>query len=316
MGHHAPKAKVLSLVAAVRVLRHFMFTEQELAAVAALHVAPALTAVQLGKLPAPDAEPGEVATEQEADGYLPPLQPLPVTLPDCTIPAWQLKRHYSLPPQHAEQQPLASELAEFKHWAVSPVQLNRDRRAVGSRSWENISSSILQYLGFLHHHVPDQGRVFSLSLLLDASLVAAFISFQLEKGLELNTMLGLLSHLRRGLDYLAVESDLQQGRRVQQVADWMGRLGRQLGHTMPRKRKDPEQLRQEGQWLDAHEVVAVHESLRLDALKWVPAAPQYCSPWAARQLHDACLANMSMGYLPPFRAGCLISIQVRQVMCA
>ena len=112
------------------------------------------------------------------------------------------------------------------------MQLNRDRRAVGSRSWENISSSILQYLGFLHHHVPDQGRVFSLSLLLDASMVAAFINFQLEKGLELNTMLGLLSHLRRGLDYLAVESDLQQGRRVQQVADWMGRLGRQLGHTM------------------------------------------------------------------------------------
>lgn len=163
--------------------------------------------------------------------------------------------------------------------------------------------------------MPDQGRVFSLSLLLHASHIAAFISFQLEKGLELNTMSGLLSHLRRGLEYLAVGADLQQGRKVQQVADWMSRLGRQLGQTMTRKRKDPEQLRQEGQWLDAHEVVAVHESLRLEALKYVPASPEFCSPWSAKQLHDALLVNMSMGYLPPFRIACLLSIQVSQHTC-
>ena len=85
---------------------------------------------------------------------------------------------------------------------------------------------------------------------------------------------------------------------------------------MTRKRKDPEQLRQEGQRLDAHEVVAVHESLRLEALTNVPAPPEYCNPWSAKLLHDALLANMTMGYLPPIRITRLLTIQVSQHFCA
>ena len=50
--------------------------------------------------------------------------------------------------------------------------------------------------------------MFSLGLLLRASHMAAFISLQLVRGLELNTINGLLSHLRRGLEYPAVGSDL------------------------------------------------------------------------------------------------------------
>ena len=142
VGHYAPRAKVLSLAAAVRVLGNFLFSERDLAAVAALHEAPALTAVQLGKLPAAEAE-SDAAAEQGAGEYIAPLQPLPVTLPECTIPHSQLKRHYSLPPQLTHQQPLAAELAAFRLWLVNPVQLNRDKRAVGSRNWDNISSSIL-----------------------------------------------------------------------------------------------------------------------------------------------------------------------------
>ncbi len=57
--------------------------------------------------------------------------------------------------------------------------------------------------------------MFSPSLMLHASHIGAFVSFQQEKGLELNIMYGLLSHLRRGLEYLAVGSDPQQGRKGQ-----------------------------------------------------------------------------------------------------
>ena len=52
LGPQAAAAIVLTLSAAVRVLRHCGLTEGELAAIAALHEAPALTAQQLEKLPA------------------------------------------------------------------------------------------------------------------------------------------------------------------------------------------------------------------------------------------------------------------------
>ena len=47
------------------------------------------------------------------------------------------------------------------------------------------SSSILQYMGFLHHHVPGQDKDFSLSFPLHVSQIAPFISSQLEKKLVL-----------------------------------------------------------------------------------------------------------------------------------
>ena len=93
------------------------------------------------------------------------------------------------------------------------------------------------------------------------------------------------------------------------MADWLSKLSRQLSQTMPRKRKDPLELQEQGLWMDAPEVVQLHERIRTTALSYAPLAPQFCSPWQAQQLHDACLVNLSMGYLPPVRPACLISIQ-------
>ena len=146
---------------------------------------------------------------------------------------------------------------------------------------------------------------------MDAGLLAAYISFMQHKGSALSTLTQGISHLRKVLDWLAVTAvDLQQGRRVEQVADWLSKLSRQPSQTMPRKRKDPLELQEQGLWMDAPEVVQLHERIRTTAFSYAPLAPRFCSPWQAQQLHDACLVNLSMGYLPPVRPACLISIQI------
>ena len=285
----------------------------QVTALAELQQAPALTPDQLGKLP--DLANG-AADEPDEAGLVQPLQPLPFTLPECTISDRAIRQHshYSLPQHLQHRDPLYSQISVFKSWCTTPVQLDRHSRAICSRSLCNVMADLLLFLGFLHHFLTAAQRghaVMSMSLTMDAGLLAAYISFMQHKGSALSTLTQGISHLRKVLDWLAVTAvDLQQGRRVEQVADWLSKLSRQLSQTMPRKRKDPLELQEQGLWMDAPEVVQLHERIRTTALSYAPLAPQFCSPWQAQQLHDACLVNLSMGYLPPVRPACLISIQI------
>ena len=97
---------MLSLPAAVRVLRRCGFTEGELAAVAALHDAPALTAAQLRKLPAADAEADDADAskdmpEADAAKRMSPQQlAVPEPPPGRRTSPRQRRKHESLPPEH------------------------------------------------------------------------------------------------------------------------------------------------------------------------------------------------------------------------
>ena len=280
---------------------------------AELQQAPALTPVQLGKMPSL----GDVAEDEPDQATLvQPMQPLPLTLPECTISDRTIRQHfhYSLPQYLQHMDPLYSQVTLFSSWCTTPLQLDRQSRAICQRSLGNVMADVLLFLGFLHYFMTDAERghaVLSLSLARDAELLAAFMSFMQHKGSALSTLTQTISHLRKVLEWLAVTAvDLQQGRRVEQVADWLSRLSRQLSQTMPKKRKDPVDLQEMGQWMDASDVVQLHERIRTTALSFCPLAPRLCSPWQAQQLHDACLVNLSMGYLPPVRPTCLISIQV------
>ena len=207
---------------------------------AELQQAPALTPFQLGKMPGQtdiaEDEPDQAALVQ-------PMQPLPLTLPVCTISAKTVRQHfhYSLPHYLQHIDPLYSQISVFCNWCTTPVQLNRQSRAICERSLGNVMADVLLFLGFLHHFMTDAMRghaILSLSLVMDAQLLAAFISFMKHKGSALSTLTQSISHLRKVLEWLAVTAvDLHQGRRVEQVADWFSRLSRQLPETMPRREK-------------------------------------------------------------------------------
>ena len=142
---------------------------------AELQQAPALTPVQLGKMPSladvAEDEPDQATLVQ-------PMQPLPLTLPECTISDRTIKQHfhYSLPQYLQHMDPLYSQVTVFSSWCTTPVQLDRQSRAICQRSLGNVKADVLLFLGFLHHFMTDAERghaILSLSLVMDAELLAA-----------------------------------------------------------------------------------------------------------------------------------------------
>ena len=124
----------------------------QVTALAELQQAPALTPAQAGKLP--DLADGAAAEPDEA-GLVQPLQPLPVTLPECTISDRAIRQHshYSMPQHLQHRDPLYSQITVFKTWCITPVQLDRHSRAICSGSLSNVMADLLLFLGFLHHFV-------------------------------------------------------------------------------------------------------------------------------------------------------------------
>lgn len=122
----------------------------QVTALAELQQAPALTPAQVVKLP--DLADGAAAEPDEA-GLVQPLQPLPVTLPECTISDRAIRQHshYSLPQHLQHRDPLYSQISVFKSWCTTLVQLNRHSKAICSGSLSNVMADLLLFLGFLHH---------------------------------------------------------------------------------------------------------------------------------------------------------------------
>lgn len=317
VGKGAPKVSLISVQAACNVLRDFDMPAELVQAVSALQTAPAMTAAALGKLPAPMQQheqlacithvPGNGSTAQ-AQQY----QPLPVTLPECTVPKHKMKKHYSLPMPQRNRDPLQSELNSFHAWATNKVQLDRDRAPICGRTWLNILSSIMLFMGFLSFHVPkEQWVTLSLWLLLDGNLFAAFISFQIKKGNNIHSLTQEISHTKKVLSYLEVRGNSQQAEAVQLQKQLLTRLSSQLSHAMPKKRKDPEEMKEANMWTDAHVIVQAFDRYRVAVLQEVTCCQaHHCPQWLSKALHDACMACMMFGYIPPIRSACLRELQI------
>ena len=124
VGKGAPKVALISIQAACKVLREFGMPADLTEAVTALQTAPALTEQALGKLPVPiqQAVMHDVTGHDDAGTALvlyQQQQPLPVSLPECSIPNNKMKKHYSLPLPHRDKEPLKSELKALQAWATA-----------------------------------------------------------------------------------------------------------------------------------------------------------------------------------------------------
>ena len=237
--------------------------------------------------------------------------PLPTTLPDNLVPARSLNKHYSLPQSLLESGPLAAQMQHFKSWCTQQVNMAREGGSLSARTWKNIQQSIVCYLGFCHTYLSLEAPC--LQEFSQAEQYGLYMSFLLAKELSIHSLTQQISHARKVLLY---QEQVAQGGAAAaaagfaRVAVWMGQLRAQLVCSVPRRRKAPDQLEEEGAWLPPAELVALFEELKVLALQAVPAQGEQCSLGGARLLHDACLTSCMCGYLPPIRLTCIRSLQV------
>jgi hypothetical protein len=95
------------------------------------------------------------------------------------------------------------------------------------------------------------------------------------------------------------------GDEIKEHLDWLKNMGAQLGANMvPRpKAKEPEDLKEQGRWMDAPLLVERVEEVRQEALEGLQAMErgELTRLEAAGIVHDALMATMSFGYMPPMR---------------
>ena len=229
---------------------------------------------------------------------------LPTTLPACIVPASRFKKQYSLPELEQGAEPLRGQLAGFKAWCTNSIQLDREKGgALSGRTWQNIFSSIMAFLGFCHFNLglalPD------LLLFADPETYAHYMAFLLAKELSINSFTQQISHARKVLTWLGLHA-AGGAQQFDRVSTWMGTLRGQLVSHVPPKRKAVDQLQEQGAWMPTPQLVAMLENLRVVALEGVPAeAGELCTQGAARVLHDAAMTSCMYGYLPPVRLASL-----------
>lgn len=101
----------------------------------------------------------------------------------------------------------------------------------------------------------------------------------------------------------------QQGK-VKSIIEWLKDMGAQLAANMVKKpkSKEPEDLKEQGKWLDAPQLMERVEGVRVRALAKVKGMQEgkVSTLEAAGFVHDALFVSMCFGYFPPLRNNSVI----------
>ncbi|KAI8471902.1 MAG: hypothetical protein J3K34DRAFT_392575, partial [Monoraphidium minutum] len=188
--------------------------------------------------------------------------------------------------------PHMSSLQTWSHAIYQPGRPN-DMRQLGAKSWESQRQRVHEYLGYLYHH---QG-VYRPTLgdYLNITTFTAFMDFIKSRGVDKAAHTKAVFAAVRVVSWLQVQPGWDRSL-AKDVLKWLKSMGAQLGANMvPKpKVKEPEALKEQGKWMDAPELMARVEAVRLDALQQVAAfkAGTQTKLEAAGAVHNALLATM------------------------
>ena len=233
----------------------------------------------------------------------------PLQLPPNPVPPEKMRMRYRLPPKDQEVDPFRGQFLAFKSWMGSPVQMDRDGRQLSSRTIENISISVLEFLGFMKLH-KDQAP--SLLEFLRMQSVGEFISFHVAKGNSFTTIQQQLCSIRKVISYLGRAADGRLADQIVRAEVYTSKLTKQLSWLLAKPKKDVAQLQEQGSWMAASDVVKLITAFRKETEDLLPGEGQPLSLYMARQLHDATLACCMFSYMPPIRLCVLRTLQVPQ----
>lgn len=193
---------------------------------------------------------------------------------------------------------------DFKAWSQALYQPGRpsDLLQQGSKTWESQQKRVYEYLGYLYHCL-DINRP-TLDHYMDIDYFLGFLDFLKGRGVDKAGHTKAVHAAFRAVSYLKSLPATDQGRAKAALRS-LKDLGTQLGQNMVPKPKarEPEQLKEQNKWMDAPELMARVEAVRQAALAEVDGMKAGIVPrvQAARTVHNALLATMCFGYMPPLR---------------
>ena len=209
--------------------------------------------------------------------------------------------------KHACISHIRLQMADLQEWSQSLFQPGRPQqlRQMGKASWDTHRQRVHEYLGYLYHY--QQVSRPSLHAYLNQQHFTAFMAFLTARGVDKGGHTKAVAAAVRVVSWLKSQPLLAADQRATAKAmlRWLKAMGAQLGQNMvPRpKCREPEELKEQGRWMDAAELVARVEGVRLQALAMVASMEEGNTPKldAAKAVHDALLATMCFGYMPPLR---------------
>lgn len=196
------------------------------------------------------------------------------------------------------------EMTDFQSWSQAIYKSTRpsDLLQQSSKTWESQQKRVYEYLGYLYHskHISRP----TLAQYMDTDYFLTFLDFLKGRGVDKAGHTKAVHAGIRAVSYIKTLPTTDQTR-AKAALKALKDLGIQLGQNMvPKpKSKEPEQLKEEGKWMDAPELMIRVEAVRLAALAEVDGMKAGTVPrlQAAKSVHNALLAAMCFGYMPPLR---------------
>ena len=243
------------------------------------------------------------ALQQNVEGSVQPrtllfAAHLPVQLPLDSVPTLEPGERLSL----ASPSPtLSMQLQELEDHSKQMVVIGRRGGPVCSETWRDITKQIFLYLGYLHKH----HRVLSPSLehFTRGDLLHAYFGSKGKRGDRGSSICIVISVARRVVLWWKGQCPAQSAV-FAELDTWLGAWAHQAKQAWPTPRKNVAELKQQGKWQDAAELLGLLVQQKASA-ECLYSGQGVLLPAGARQLHDVALMCMMFGWLPPPRSSCI-----------
>lgn len=199
---------------------------------------------------------------------------------------------------------ISLEMTNFQEWSQAVYQAGRpvDFKQQGTKTWESQQKRVYEYLGYLYHHQANKRP--SLECYLDTENFLAFLDFLKARGVDKAGHTKAVHAAIRVVSFVRGWPVIDQ-KTAKSALKMLKDLGNQLGQNMVPlpKSREPEDLKDEGRWMDAPQLMLKVEEVRQAALSEVEGmrAGSISRLQASKSVHNALLATMCFGYMPPLR---------------
>ena len=244
-----------------------------------------------------------LALHQNSEGLVQPksflfARDLPITLPPDTVPTLHSRERLSL---HSHSATLCMQMQELKDHSKEQIVIGRKGGPVSSETWRDIVKQINLFLGYLHKHfkIPSP----NLELFTRADLLHAYFGSKGRRGDRGGSICKIISVARRVVLFWRRACPSESAKLLALDA-WLGQWAGQARLAWPSPKRNIVELRQQGKWQDAPELLQLLMQHKA-AAECAYAAEEVLLPEQARELHDIALLCMMFGWLPPPRSSCI-----------